>query len=51
MDRLKRSDFFDHLTGQVFLSQYEAFRALDPEAAQRARIGARTDRSIAVASK
>jgi SulP family sulfate permease len=51
MDRLKRSDFFDHLTGQVFLSQYEAFRALDPEAAQRARIGVQTDRSIAVASK
>jgi SulP family sulfate permease len=40
MDRLKRSDFFDHLTGQVFLSQYEAFRTLDPGAAQGARIGA-----------
>ncbi|TVR95587.1 MAG: sulfate permease [Rhodospirillales bacterium] len=36
MDRLKRSDFFDHLTGQVFLSQFEAFRTLDPEAAARA---------------
>ncbi len=30
-DRLKRSDFFDHLTGQVFLSQYEALRSLDPQ--------------------
>ncbi|GGB60930.1 sodium-independent anion transporter [Roseibium aquae] len=30
MDRLQRTDFLDHLTGQVFLSQYEAFRTLDP---------------------
>ena len=30
MDRLKRSDFFDHLTGEVFLSQYDAMRSLDP---------------------
>ncbi|MGP1255467.1 MAG: SulP family inorganic anion transporter [Kiloniellales bacterium] len=28
MDRLKRSHFLDELTGQVFLSQYEAFRTL-----------------------
>ncbi len=28
MDRLQRSDFLDHLTGEVFLSQYAAFMAL-----------------------
>jgi SulP family sulfate permease len=28
MDRLKRSHFFEELTGQVFLSQYQAYRAL-----------------------
>ena len=28
MDRLRRSHFLDALTGKVFLSQYEAFRAL-----------------------
>jgi len=33
MDRLKRTDFLDHLTGQVFLSQYEAFSTLDPHTA------------------
>ena len=30
MDRLKRTDFLDHLTGQVFLSQYDALCTLDP---------------------
>ncbi len=30
MDRLKRSHFLDHLTGRIFLSQYDAFRALAP---------------------
>ena len=30
MDRLKRSNFLDHLTGRIFLSQFEAMRALDP---------------------
>ena len=30
MDRLKRTDFLDHLTGQVFLSQYDALVTLDP---------------------
>ena len=28
MDRLKRSHFLDELTGQVFLSQYDAYRTL-----------------------
>lgn len=36
MDRLKRSHFFDHLTGEVFLSQYDAFKTLAPDAAARA---------------
>ncbi len=39
MDRLKRSHFLDALTGEVFLSQYEAFKALDPETAKRALAG------------
>jgi SulP family sulfate permease len=30
MDRLKRTDFLDHLTGRVFLNQYQAIKALDP---------------------
>ena len=30
MDRLKRSHFLDELTGEVFLSQYDAYRALVP---------------------
>ncbi|MBO6675034.1 MAG: sulfate permease [Rhizobiales bacterium] len=28
MDRLRRSAFLDHLTGRIFLSQYEAFQTL-----------------------
>jgi len=38
-DRLKRSHFLDELTGKVFLSQYDAWRALtgaDPDPALRA---------------
>jgi sulfate permease, SulP family len=30
MDQLQRSDFLKHLTGQVFLSQYQAIETLDP---------------------
>lgn len=30
MDRLKRTDFLDALSGEVFLSQFEAMNALDP---------------------
>ncbi|MEZ5765583.1 MAG: sodium-independent anion transporter [Xanthobacteraceae bacterium] len=33
MDRLKKSHFLGALTGQVFLSQYDAMRALAPEQA------------------
>ncbi len=36
MDRLKDTHFFKSLTGQVFLHQYEAMRALDPACAQSA---------------
>ncbi len=31
MDRLKRSHLLDHLTGQVFLSQWDAWAALAPD--------------------
>lgn len=31
MDRLRRSHFLDDLTGQIFLSQYDAFNTLMPE--------------------
>jgi len=30
MDRLRKTDFLKHLTGKIFLSQYEALCALDP---------------------
>ncbi len=30
MDRLQRSDFFEHLTGQVFLNHHQAMVELDP---------------------
>lgn len=30
MDALKRSHFLEHLTGRIFLSEFEAMRALDP---------------------
>jgi len=33
MDRLQKTDFLTHLTGQVFLSQYAAMRALAPDLA------------------
>lgn len=33
MDRLRRSDFLDKLSGSVFLSQYEAMRVLAPAGA------------------
>lgn len=32
MDALKRSDFFAHFEGQIFLSQYEAIQTLSPKA-------------------
>jgi SulP family sulfate permease len=36
MDRLLRSDFIERFGGQVFVSQYQALRTLDPESTQRA---------------
>ncbi len=36
MDRLKRTHFLKHLTGQVFLHQYEAMQALDSHCAEQA---------------
>ncbi|MDO9619760.1 MAG: sulfate permease [Pseudomonas sp.] len=36
MDRLRRSDFFERFTGQVFVSQYQALRTLDAESTARA---------------
>ncbi len=35
MDRLKRSDFLDHLSGRIFLTQYEAYVALRRDATAR----------------
>ncbi len=43
MDRLKRSAFLDHLSGDVFLTQYDAFHAMAPEIAEAARRAARCD--------
>ena len=36
MDRLERTEFLEHLSGQVFLSQHAALAALDPETTARA---------------
>jgi SulP family sulfate permease len=38
MDRLRRSDFLEHFGGQVFVSQYEALRTLDPLSTRRALV-------------
>ena len=35
MDRLKRTDFLEHLTGKVFLHQYQAMRGLDTHTAHQ----------------
>ena len=36
MDRLRASDFLDHFGGQVFISQFEALAALDPQTTRQA---------------
>ena len=36
MDRLRRSEFLDELTGKIFLSHYEAIVSLDPHIEERA---------------
>ncbi|NVK35857.1 MAG: sulfate permease, partial [Rhodobacteraceae bacterium] len=45
MDRLQKTDFLQHLSGKVFLSQYEAFCELDPMTAHLAE--SRTPKKIA----
>jgi SulP family sulfate permease len=45
MDRLKRSHFLDSLSGQVFLTQYDAVRALSPDLAARTLAAPRTETS------
>jgi SulP family sulfate permease len=40
MDRLSRSSFLAELSGRVFLSQYEAFRALAPDVCDRVALEA-----------
>ena len=47
MDRLKRTDFLEHLSGRVFLSQHDALAALDPETTRSAESALRPDRSSA----
>ena len=39
LDRLQRSEFLQHLTGRVFLSQHQAMSTLDPEVTARAAAG------------
>ena len=45
MDRLLVSDLFQHLTGQVFLSQHDAMAALDPEITRAAEAARRPELS------
>jgi len=47
MDRLQRSSFLDHLTGEVFLSQYQAMARLDPDTIRLAAQGHRPDIKVA----
>ncbi len=43
MDRLKRSELLGHLTGRVFLTQYDAICALAPQTAELAMHGERSE--------
>ncbi len=43
MDRLQRSHFLDDLTGEVFLTQYDALRRLAPEITARTLAAGRRD--------
>lgn len=47
MDKLKRAHFLQELTGKVFLSQYDALAALDPETTQGADHAGRPEKSAA----
>lgn len=46
MDRLKRSRFLEHLSGRVYLSEFEAMRALDPERFKPAVAGASAQQAV-----
>lgn len=48
MDHLKRSHFLEDLTGRVFLTQYDAMRALAPELTARTLAAGRRDTLRAV---
>lgn len=50
MDRLKHTDFLRHLSGRVFLTQFDAFRALAPEVAEAALRAQRRETSRTVAA-
>lgn len=39
MDRLRSTEFFRHLSGQVFLSQYQAVKALTPDVLDQPQTG------------
>ncbi len=47
MDRLRRAHFLDDLSGEVFLSQYEAVATLDPGCAQAASAAPREETALA----
>ena len=47
MDRLKRSDFLNHLSGSIYLSQHDALAELDPVATDTADRESRPVRSSA----
>jgi len=51
MDRLQRSDFLEHLTGSIYLSQRDALAELDPEITQLAEHETRPNRSAAAFPK
>jgi len=48
MDKLKRSHFLELLTGEVFLSHYDALVSLDPETTWQALNACRPERSAAM---
>lgn len=43
MDRLKRSDFLEELTGRVYLTQYDAIHMISPQKAVSAKMSRRKD--------
>lgn len=43
MDRLKRSHFLEHLTGRVYLTQFDAVHTINPHVAERAMAMTRTE--------